>query len=238
MANYGRDVGIAVTIALLGVLGLAGAALYLVPTSSPQSQTATSSVTSQTSGETSTLIIPPPGGQPYKPYDSPLVQPYIQHAYSYGPTEQSWINKSAFFVLIETVQNQEVAGNWTTGYSITYSDEILLNVTVIFKAPSNYTVTEVIATNLPNEQQSISFSSVQQQVIQVALSNSTVRNYEGSDTYYVATVHQFPLASSNQTLAGEYFVQLNQVNSKGVIGIYVDSGVTNVVAVDIESQAA
>jgi hypothetical protein len=168
--------------------------------------------------------------------NSPAVQGYISKAYSYS-VEQAYLGKSEpslggpvlVFVTFNVTAGRSVSGNWTTGYSITYSGRAFLNATVEFTAPSTYQVTNLAVANLPSANQSVSFTSQQQRVIQVALSNSTVKQYTTQSEYYVQSVTYFPPNSGNETFAGDYLVYIGQVNGSCVIGIFVNPNTNSVV---------
>ena len=130
-------------------------------------------------------------------------------------------------VLLNVTGSQSVIGNWSTGYTVSYTGIRALNATVEFIAPSTYDIIAVGVTNLPNQTQSIAFSPQQKQVIQVALSNSTVGELMGQSSYYVDSVMEFPLA--NGTYAGDYFLQLYQLNGTKNIGVFVNGASTAVV---------
>ena len=98
-----------------------------------------------------------------------------------------------------------------------------------FTPPSTYQVINVGIQNLPNFTQSISFTSQQMQIIQVALSNSTVKQYTAQSEYYVQSVTYFPPNSGNETFAGDYLVYIDQVNGSCVIGIFVNPTTDTVV---------
>ena len=247
------------TAAIIGVLAIAAASVYLFPSNSGQGQpgpvasTSTTSlelITSTTSyngnlAEVTTTTSPsggPPGGGAQTGWDSglvvnttlysPGVLSYVKSAYDYGvigissPAD----NPNLVNVIVNITGIQSVVGNWTTGYVITYSGLRILNVTVEFTKPSSYSVVSVNLTSLPNRTESINFTPQQQEVIRVALSNSTVRSFmadRGVASYYVPGVMQFPIA--NGTFGGDYYLSFSLINGVKGIGIYVNSNITAVV---------
>jgi hypothetical protein len=163
--------------------------------------------------------------------NSPAVQGYVANAFS-NSVEQAYSSSSdpsLIFVTFNVTSSRGISGNWTTGYSLTYSGRAILNTTIQYTAPSTYQVTNLAVTNLPAYTQSISFTSQQQQIIEVALSNSTVKQYTAQSEYYVQSVTYFPPNSGNQTFAGDYLVYIDQVNGSCAIGIFVNPNTNAVV---------
>jgi len=153
--------------------------------------------------------------------NSPKVQAYINTAYSYDVTMRSDpYGLDVITVLVNVTGTQSVAGNRTTGYTVSYTGIRTLNATVQFVAPNTYDLIAVGVSSLPNQTQSITFSSQQVQSIKVALSNSTVQKLIGQSSYYVESVLEFPL--TNGTYAGDYFMQLYQLNGTRIIGVFVN----------------
>ncbi len=161
--------------------------------------------------------------------NSPKVLPYIESAYSYVVSMYpDHYGPNLMTVIIDVNGSQSVVGNYTTGYTITYSGIKVLNATVQFITPSSYFLAGVGVTNLPNQTESVSFSSQEQHIVQVALSNSTVQKLMGAtSSYYVEYIDQFPI--QNGTYGGDYFVFLFQINGTRTIGIFVNPGITAVV---------
>lgn len=162
---------------------------------------------------------------------SPEVLQYIGHAYSYSVGNFSTSrNGTLTFVGTCVITTQTVVGNWTTGYAVSYTGIKELNVTVGFTPPSTYTVTSVGASSLPdqNDAQAISFNSQQKQVIQVAVSNSTVKHFTSQVSYYIGSVSQIPFAQGNSTNAGDYVVALFQANGSRFMDVWVNQSITTV----------
>jgi hypothetical protein len=153
-----------------------------------------------------------------------------------GPVVKGQDGSSLVFVTFSVTDSRAISGNWTSEYSLTYSQRFNINVTVEFTAPSTYQVINVGIKDLPNFSQSISFTSQQMQIIQVALSNSTVRQITAQSEYYVQSVTYFPPNSGNETFAGDYLVYIGQVNTSCVIGIFVNPTTDTVVTTYGETQ--
>jgi hypothetical protein len=165
---------------------------------------------------------------------SPQVLQYIGHAYSYSVGNFSTSRNGTLTVVgTRVITTQTVVGNWTTGYTLSYTGIKELNVTVRFTPPSTYTVTTVGVSSLPdqNDAQVISFNSQQKQVIQVALSNSTVKHFTSQVSYYVESVSQIPFAQGNSTNAGDYVVSLFQANGSRFMDVWVNQSITTVFAI-------
>ena len=273
MSEYKRQVGIAVTIALIGAFSLAILANYSFPAQPGSVSTVsnTSSMTSiapgatattttsgpesvTTSSTTTTVTTLPPtstltqngtslpianDGINFTEVDSvafssPSVQAFwnknvnTTQGYGVGPVVKGQDGSSLVFVTFSVTDSRAISGNWTSEYSLTYSQRFNINVTVEFTPPSAYQVINVGIQDLPNFSQSISFTGQQMQIIQVALSNSTVKQYTAQSEYYVQSVTFFP-SSGNQTFAGDYLVDIGQVNTSCVIGIFVNPNTNTVV---------
>ncbi len=121
---------------------------------------------------------------------------------------------------------QTVAGNWTTGYTVTLTGRQIFNVTVQYTKPSTYNVTRVTATNLADQSSQISFDSTQKQAIGVALANSTVKADISGMAYFVG----FANSQVNRSVSG-YWVQIGQVNGYRIVGVLVNSDLTDVLKV-------
>ena len=271
MAEYKRKASLAVTLAIVGALAMAGASVYLFPSSSgggilrpgnalmgtttdPQSTslaTSTSITTTFfdwtstsfmfTTSYQSTTFSPvtttsagwDPGQLINATLNSPEVQSYIKTAYSYEIFRESAStgDPNLVTVIINVTGSQRVTGNWTSGYTVSYTGIRTLNVTVRFTAPSTFSIAGVGVVSFPDRSESIvSYSSQQQQVIGVVLSNDTVRsdmtNY-GLSPFYVENVTVFPIG--NETYGGDYFALVSQVNGPRFMGVWVNAGITAVV---------
>ena len=167
-------------------------------------------------------------------FSSPSVQAYWNknvnstQGYGVGPVVKGQDGSSLVFVTFSVTDSRAISGNWTSEYSLTYSQRFNLNVTVEFTPPSAYQVINVGIQDLPNFNQSISFTGQQMQIIHVALSNSTVKQYTAQSEYYVQSVTYFP-NSGNQTFAGDYQVNIGQANRSCEIRIFVNPTTNSVV---------
>lgn len=276
LSEYKRQIGVAVTIALVGALALGVFANYSFPSQTsgvslpPAQSTSTSSsrstlitltttttmITLPVTGPTSSTsengtIVLPVAGPPTANFtqvvataiSSPSVQGYVaknvndSREYAIKQVSQGENEPSLVFVTFSVTDNRTVSGNWTSGYSLTYSQRIALNVTVQFTPPSTYQVSNVAIHDLPNSSQSISFTSQQQGIIQVALSNSAVRQqYTSRSPYYVQSVTSF-VGSGNQTYSGDYLVYIGQVSTSCVVGIFVNPNTNSVVTTYVDTPS-
>lgn len=255
MSEYKKEIGAAVTIALIGALSLAIFASSTFPLL-PSTSTTTSQVyaPSPSKTETSSITLSTTNGNVSVPHPftlanlttavdafwaSPQVLQYIGHVYSYSVGNFSTSrNGTLTFIETRVVTTQTVVGNWTTGYTVSYTGINELNVTVQFTPPSIYIVTKVGVSSLPdqNDAQAISFNSQQKQVIQVAVSNSTVKHFTSQVSYYVGSVSQIPFAQGNSTNAGDYVVALFQANGSRFMDVWVNQGITTVLNIYIGNR--
>ncbi len=277
LAEYKKEASLAVTIAIVGVLALAGASVYMFPSNSvggipraPAAITGTTTLAQSTSLETSTSLTTSTSaattimtwtstslmfttsyqsttfstvtstsagwdsGQLINATLNSLeVQSYIKTAYSYDITQEiaSTSDPNLVTVVINVTGGQSVTGNWTTGYTVSYTGIKTLNLTVRFTAPSTFSVALISVATLPDRSESIaSYSSQQQQVIGVVLSNDTVRSNMTDyilSPFYVEAVTTFPIG--NGTYGGDYFALISQVNGPRFMGVWVNPGITAVV---------
>jgi hypothetical protein len=272
MSEYRKQMGVAVTIAIIGALSLAIVANYSFPAQQGGTATATQSsstvsaipgptVTTTTSGSetvttssTTVTTLPPSSTLTQNAttvypvanngvnfteavsvaFSSPSVQGYWNknvnstQGYGVGPVVKGQDGSSLVFVTFSVTDGRAISGNWSSEYSLTYSQRFNLNVTVEFTPPSAYQVINVGIQDLPNFNQSISFTSQQMQIIQVALSNSTIKQYTAQSEYYVQSVTFFP-NSGNETFAGDYQVNIGQVNGSCEIQVFVNPTTNSVV---------
>ena len=181
------------------------------------------------------------GGGMYMPIDqyttlsSPQVLPFVESAYeeyfayfhnAAGPTNRT-------FALLNVTGRQEVTGNWSAGYQTAYVNNYLLNVTVSHTGPSGNEVTHVSVYKLPDRHYTTHpFTALQQQVIEGALANATVRSLMAGGQYYVTyvsplennTVSGPPQTNnSTQVFPDTYFVQFNLVNGTAYVSAYVST---------------
>jgi hypothetical protein len=170
--------------------------------------------------------------------NSAQAQSYIHNAYSYDVAVKAdpFSPTDVANVFINVTGTQIVVGNYTSGYTVIYGNIVVLNATVQYIAPDIYDVVGVGPSTLPNQTQTISFSPQQQQVIRVALANTTVQKLMGGASYYQQNVTQVPL--QNGTFAGDYFVFMYQLNGTRTIGVYVNPAVTAVVGVYNDTRSA
>ena len=232
MSEYKKEAAVAVSIALVCALGLGLMTIYVFPlqtrSSTPQP------IVTQTNSTSRSVIHPTINAKPGLIADaclsSPSVQQYIEYAYSYnfGNVTSSG-NLSILFVPVNILTAQEVSGDWTTGYKITFTGIEMLNVTIEVTNSSDYSVIGVTVTNLPDQTQSVSYNTQQQRIIQVAFSNSTVEQLT-QNHYYAESVSQIP-SMLNETYAGDYSVLLYETNGIQTIDVLVNSSITNVVAI-------
>jgi len=168
---------------------------------------------------------------------SPAVQAYVKTAYSYSiGVSIDPGNSNVASVILNVTGGQTVAGNWTTGYAVSYSGNRLLNVTVQLTPPSTYQVTNIGVTTLADHNEPLSFSPQQKQVIQVALSSSAVQNLMGQSPFYVDSVTSFPI--TNGTYAGDYFALLYQLDGPRIVGVFVNTSGTAVVDAYADTRIA
>lgn len=162
---------------------------------------------------------------------SPEVLSYVKPAYTYDLNiVQDPFATNLANALINITETQSVSGNWTGGYQVTYSGIIMLNATVQFAAPNNYQLISVGVTNLPNKTYSINYTSQQQRIIQVALSNSTVESLVSNlSAYYVNEVSGLV---GNGT--GFYYVSIPQVDGPKAVVVYVNAAMTAVTSANYD----
>jgi hypothetical protein len=164
-------------------------------------------------------------------FNSTVVQSLVGNAYSYKVVslESPATDPNLIAVNITVVGGQAASGNLTTGYAISYSGNRSVYAVVRFTPPSGYELDGVDVTNYPAVKQSITFSQEEQQVAQVALSNSTVKSMIGAMTFYVAGVESIPVQSSN--FPGDFLVSLNQVNGARAMEVYVNGEMTTATSI-------
>lgn len=156
---------------------------------------------------------------------SKQVLPLIKTAYDYHLVylDNSTRLAGVMYAVLNVTGSQQVTGNWTSGYSISYSGNRLLNITVLHVIGSVYQVSHVSSYPLPSRNTSLAYSAQQEQAIQVALANSTVTSLMGTKPYYVE------LAAPTGGPSGPTFVvQFYQVDGPGTIGAFIDVGLDKV----------
>ena len=168
---------------------------------------------------------------------SPQAQNYVKTAYSYGILGLSQTSASPIMIsiLLNVTGSQIVTGNWTAGYTVSYAKLNLLNVTVQFTKTSNHTVVRAWPTQLPDRNLSIDYTPTQQKVISLVLSNVTITQSVGPESY-VESVSVFPI--TNGTFGGDYFAFLYQLNGTRIVGAFVNQGITTVLASYTDSRVS
>lgn len=247
MAEYKREIASAAVAAIVVVIVLASAVSYLPLGTNRTTSTDTTRTTSLGVITTTTTM----GSQPIvtttysgcvalQPIDegkvigtvlnSSVVTQYTKTSFSYNwwyESRESCTSELPPILKVNVTGSQNVNGNWTSQYLVTYSNNTLITAEVSF----SYQITSMNVTKLPDLVQGpISYTAQQQQVIEVALSNSTVRQITSGITYYVPYFYHFG-SSGNQTYANDYYVVLNQVNGPLSIGIYLNSNAKQVIGV-------
>ncbi len=242
MSQYKREITVAVSIAVIGVIVLAAAASYFATPeqTGPTGPSETRSTCCATTARSVTTTVTPgnSGLLADAVFNSPKVESQTTDAYYYImlSQRQNPANASQLFVEVFVVKAQSVTGDWTTGYGINYTGRELLNVTVeanFLALQSTYKVDSISVTALPDTSANISFTKDQQQAIRTALSNSTVSGQLGSISYYVWNV----VTMTNGGVVTEFQVQIDQVNGSQGILAAVDPGLTRVWSVTVFPQS-
>ncbi len=256
MAEYKREVTFATVAAIAVVVVLASAVMYLPMGTSPTTGTqpagvSTSTGSTQTSTTlgvitTTTTMGPGPtitttysGCLALQPIDeskvlgtvlnSSEVTQYTKTSFSYSwwyESRESCTSELPPIVQVNVTGSQSISGNWTSQYLVAYSNNTLITAEVSF----SYQITSLNVTSLPDLVQGISYNAQQQQVIGVAVSNSTVRQMTSGVTYYVPYFYHF-VGTGNQTYNNDYYVVLDQVNGPLSWGIYINSNASQVIGV-------
>ncbi len=153
--------------------------------------------------------------------DSSQVLPFIKSAYEYHLVYFAYSRTYAnvMYAVLNVTGSQAVAGNWTSGYVVSYIGDRLVNVTVLQVIPSHFEVSHVSSYPLPDRSVTVAYTPQQAEAIQVALSDTKVKSLMVAPPYYAELVG----SSGNGTVGSSYLVQLYQVNGTGVIGVFVDS---------------
>jgi hypothetical protein len=100
-------------------------------------------------------------------------------------------------------------------------------------------VTHIAVYGLPNRTYSVAFTATQRQVINGALTNSTVKSLMLGGPYYVRYVSpletnvvesppKFPGENTTVGIPDSYFVQFNLVNGTAYVSAYLDKDFTTV----------
>lgn len=154
--------------------------------------------------------------------NSSKVLPYVERAYNYSVVYVKDLTSATDYVLNVTGR-LEVAGNWTTGYDLSYTGNKLLNITVL--SEPGHPVSSVLVDSLPDRHVSITFTRQQQSIIQTALSNSTVQALMIDPPYFVVT--EYPGAGPQN---GTDTVLFQQV--QGILGVAVDLNASTMAVLD------
>lgn len=167
----------------------------------------------------------PSGQVAYATLESSPAHDYIRTAYGYQLLYfgTSVTDSSVTYAVLNVTGSQEVTGNWTAGYEVSYTGNRLLNVTLLQVASSTYDVLHFSNYPLPDRNQSIAFSAQEAQAIEVALSDPHVESYMSGSQYYA----EYSSAFENSTATG-YYVQFYQVDGPGTVGAFVSAGLTAV----------
>jgi hypothetical protein len=152
--------------------------------------------------------------------DSRQVLPFIKGAYEYHLVyfARSQTDHDVTYAVLNITGKQVVTGDWSSGYRVSYAGNLVLNVTVLHVASSTFWVVHVSAYALPERATSLTYAPRQVSAIEVALSDAKVRSLLSNSSYYV----EFVGTPSGSTGAGNYVVQLYQVNGTRVVGAVVD----------------
>jgi hypothetical protein len=253
MANPRRGLSRPTAFAVIAILVLAAAVVYLQSSSKegnlgPSSSTSESASNGPRPGTTSTQHTPSSGGQTNATnivgclpvtfdeekasgtmFNYSETQSYLRGAYAYSWAYDSRESCTSWLPPIITVNVtgfQSVAGNWSSQYVITYGNNTLLKAEV----SRSYQVVNFTATRLPDWAQTLSFTPQQQQAIALALSDSAVKGYLAGIDYFAVSAYP-PMPSGNQTVSDRYTLYFDQVNGGLVVGAFVNSGVTQVMGV-------
>lgn len=107
----------------------------------------------------------------------------------------------------------------------------MLNITVT-SAKHSYNITHIAAYNLPDRNNSETFTPIKKEIIRGTMSNSTVESLMGGGAYHVRfvsplqnnTIEGPPRSSGNSTIVvpDSYFVQINLVNGTAYVSAHVD----------------
>jgi hypothetical protein len=236
----------------LGVLGIGVAALgavYLpraVGSSNPPTAAGPAGTSSSTCGSPVTYGNMTLSSDPCTAYgfasavmrnatlDSPPVQAFIKEAYEYHLVyfSTSKTNPGTMFAVLNVTGTQEVTGNWTGEYQVSYVGDRLLNLTVVRVSPSVYDVTHVSSYLLPDRNSSIAFTPQQVRAITVALSDPAVKTLMTGPPYYVELV----ATPSPEAMNDSYLVQLYQVDGTKVVAAFVSHDLSSVVGTFVEQR--
>jgi hypothetical protein len=171
--------------------------------------------------------------------ESPEVQAFIKSAYEYHQVYYRMGNGSQEQTdeILNVTGKQIVTGNWSVGYTDSYIDNHLLNLTVA-EVNQTYVITHLSVYSLPDRNYSVTFTSAQKEIISGAVSNSTVESLMGGKLYHVVYVSPLetndieapPNYPGNRSIAlpDTYFVQFNLVNGTANVGAYLNENFTTI----------
>jgi hypothetical protein len=170
----------------------------------------------------------PSGQVAYATLESQPAHAFVKGAYDYQLAYfgTSLTNPDVTYAVLNVTGTQEVTGNWTGGYQVSYVNDRLLNVTLVHAQASTYYVSHLSDYQLSDRNVSITFTPQEQRAIEVALSDRSVKALLAQSRYYVASVTPF----SNGTIEDSYLVQLYQVDGVGSVGVVVNPGLTAVLS--------
>jgi len=158
------------------------------------------------------------------------VQSYLKDAYSWNATTITAVgcNPVNLSVIITVIGTQSVTGNWTTGYTITYSGIKTLAVAALFTAPDTYELTGVGVTILPNQTESISFGFQQQKAIATVVSpilppsNGSTVGKPDPDQYSLNQLKPYYVGAGGYG-GGGYQLTFYQIDTNHTVYLWMDS---------------
>lgn len=256
-----RGISAAAAAAVVCVVAVAGGVAYFYPsltgngggTNSTSATTGNPRANGTSTSQSSTVYSLPPvittsttstsGGQGWQAWAVANItlgysktQSYINRAWNYSFSIYQTSSPSYEVLLADVIHSYQltVTGNWTAGYVLT-SYPAVLNVSVQYKAPADYTVIFFNARNMSAASFPIRYNSTQQRAISAALANSTVKGDLSQFPYFVDAAFAFP--SANKTFGGDYLVSFDQSNGPKVLNAFVNMTSGAVVSTYAESRA-
>ena len=136
------------------------------------------------------------------------------------------------FVILNVTESEVVAGNWSTGYHVTYVNNELMNVSFLVTGQSSYWIKHVATYHLPDQNYALSYDSQQQEYIRAALSNGTVQHLENGSEYYVAKVDPGGTCGPANAYGSGLWASLYQVNGPKEVDVNLACGTMRVIAVE------
>lgn len=254
MSSQRRNIIIAVSVAILLVVGLVLLSAVISPSGNPGPAVSGSSTpgTATTYDENSLGVTSTTGTEPsptatavqweeLEAIDSAVASPsvavYLGESFAYNVTAVAAGNCSSgsqatIQVDVHSIGSQQVAGNWTTGYTMTYDGIQTLDISVLFTAPSSYQVTAVNVTSLPNQTRQITYDSAQQALISYDLSsqafrdNQTLQSAMNGGSFYVESVS--PVNSTNSNTSLIYHVMLREIGGRQAVSIWTNGNPSSI----------